>query len=674
VAENRLARETSPYLLQHAHNPVDWYPWGEEAFAKARAEDKPLLLSVGYSACHWCHVMEHESFENPDIAGVMNQHFVNVKVDREERPDVDQIYMQAVQSLTGHGGWPMTVFLTPDGAPFYGGTYFPPVDRHGLPGFPRLLAAIADAWETRRGEVVESSRKISEALGQSERLRAATELLTPAILGEAFQFISAQFDDADGGLGGAPKFPQPMIWEFVLRYWKRTQNARARQMVHTTLAMMARGGMYDQVGGGFHRYSVDAHWLVPHFEKMLYDNGQLASLYLHGWLAFGDPECRRVCEETLDYILREMTDPAGGFYSSQDADSEGHEGKFFVWTPNELRGVLGDADAEFAGRYWGVDHGPNFEGKSILYAAGESEAERIAAIKAKLYAARERRIHPGRDDKVLASWNGLACRAFAEAGRALGRPDYVAAAVKNAEFVLKAMRANGRLLRTWKSGGAKLKGYLEDYAMVAVALLEVYEATFERRWLDEARALSDEMIRLFWDEQLDGFYDTGSDGEPLIVRPRNLFDNAVPCGTSVAVETLLRLGVLTGESRYEAAALKALRPMADLMARHASGFGRFLCALDFNLGPVVEVALVAPATGDGLGALVSEVFGRYLPNRIVTGVVSGDSAGAVGIPLLEGRVAVGGKATAYVCRNYACELPVTDRAALARQLEEARDA
>src|SRR5438445_713722 len=373
----------------------------------------------------------------------------------EERPDVDQIYMQAVQSLTGHGGWPMTVFLTPDGAPFYGGTYFPPVDRHGLPGFPRLLAAIADAWATRRGEVVESSRKISEALGQSERLRAATELLTPAILGEAFQFISAQFDDADGGLGGAPKFPQPMIWEFVLRYWKRSQDARARQTAHTTLAMMARGGMYDQVGGGCHRYSVDAHWLVPHFEKMLYDNGQLASLYLHGWLAFGDPECRRVCEETLDYILREMTDPAGGFYSSQDADSEGHEGKFFVWTPDELREVLGDADAELAGHYWGVDRGPNFEGQSILYVAGEPGAERIAAIKTKLYAARERRIHPGRDDKVLASWNGLACRAFAEAGRALGRPDYIAAAVKNAEFVLKAMRADGRLLRTWKSGGAK---------------------------------------------------------------------------------------------------------------------------------------------------------------------------------------------------------------------------
>jgi uncharacterized protein YyaL (SSP411 family) len=440
-------------------------------------------------------------------------------------------------------------------------------------------------------------------------------------------------------------------------------------MAHTTLTMMARGGMYDQVGGGFHRYSVDAHWLVPHFEKMLYDNGQLASLYLHGWLAFGDPECRRICEETLDYVLREMTDPTGGFYSSQDADSEGHEGKFFVWTPDELREVLGDADAELAGRYWGVDRGANFEGKSILYVAGEPDAERIAPIRKKLYEARELRVHPGRDDKVLASWNGLVCRALAEAGRALGRPDYIAAAVKNAGFVLGAMRAEGRLLRTWKGGRAKLKGYLEDYSMVAAALLEVYEATFERRWLDEARGLADDMIRLFWDERLEGFYDTGSDGEQLIVRPRNLFDNAVPCGTSVAVETLFRLAVLTGESRYEATALKALRPMADLMARHASGFGRFLCALDFHLGPVTEIALVAPGGGDGLGSLVTEVFSRYLPNRIVTGMVTGDGAGAAGVPLLEGREAVGGKATAYVCRNYACELPVTDRAALARQLD-----
>ncbi len=669
MTENRLAGETSPYLLQHAHNPVDWYPWGDEAFARARAEDKPILLSVGYSACHWCHVMERESFENPEIAAIMNRHFVSVKVDREERPDVDQIYMQAVQSLTGHGGWPMTVFLTPDGEPFYGGTYYPPVEGHGLPAFPRLLQALAEAWANRRGEVVASAQKIGEALGQSERLRASTGLLTDEILFGAFQALSAQFDETEGGLGGAPKFPQPMIWEFVLRFWKRSKNPRARQMVHTTLTMMARGGMYDQVGGGFHRYSVDPHWLVPHFEKMLYDNAQLASLYLSGWLAFGDPECRRVSEETLDYLLREMADPAGGFYSATDADSEGHEGKFFVWSAEELREVLGPDDAEYAARYWSVDRGPNFEGKSILYVGGEPDPERIAPIRARLYAARERRVHPARDDKVLAAWNGLACRAFAEAGRALGRADYVAAAAKNAEFVLTAMRSGGRLLRTWKAGRAKLKGYLEDYAMVAAALVALYEATLDRRWLDEARGLAEELLRLFWDEKLEGFYDTGVDHERLIVRPRNLFDNAVPCGSSVAIETLFRLAILTGESRYESAALKALRPMADLMTRYASGFGRFLCALDFHLGPGVEIALVSPPGGDGLAPLAAEVFGRYLPNRVVAGMVAGDPKGAEGIPLLQNREAVGGEATAYVCRNYACELPVTDREALARQLD-----
>jgi uncharacterized protein YyaL (SSP411 family) len=665
---NRLAQETSPYLLQHAHNPVDWYPWGEEAFARARAEDKPVLLSVGYSACHWCHVMERESFENAETASLMNRHFVSVKVDREERPDVDQIYMQAVQALTGHGGWPMTVFLAPDGTPFYGGTYFPPTDRHGLPGFPRLLEALADAWANRRGEVLQSGRQLAESLGQSGQLRSATTLLTDEILMGAFQAISAQFDEEWGGLAGAPKFPQPMIWESVLRFARRTGNPYARRMVHTTLVRMARGGMYDQLGGGFARYSVDAHWLVPHFEKMLYDNGQLASLYLHAWLALGDQECRRICEETLDYVLREMTDPSGGFYSAQDADSEGHEGKFFVWTPDEIRAVLGGPGAESALAYWGVDRGPNFEGKNILYVAGEPDPLAVAAARQALYEARERRVHPGRDDKVLAAWNGLACRAFAEAGRALNRPDYVAAAVRNAEFVLGAMRRNGRLLRTWKAGEARLNGYLEDYALVAAALLDIHEATFERRWLDSARELADEMLRLFWDDGVEGFYDTGLDHERLIVRPRNLFDNAVPCGSSSAVETLLRLAAFTGESHYESRALRALRPLADIMGRHPSGFGRFLCALDFHIGPRVEIALVAPP-GDGLAPLTAEVFGRYLPNRVVTGMRAGDAGAAAGLPLLEGRTAIDGKPTAYVCRNYACEIPVHDRVALARQLD-----
>jgi uncharacterized protein YyaL (SSP411 family) len=668
VGNNRLARETSPYLLQHAHNPVDWYPWGEEAFERARAEDKPVLLSVGYSACHWCHVMERESFENPAIAAVMNEGFVNVKVDREERPDVDHIYMQAVQSMTGHGGWPMTVFLAPDGTPFYGGTYFPPEDRHGLPGFPKLLDAIADAWRSRRAEVMQSGRELARSLEQSDRLRRATTLLTEEILFSAFQGISSQFDEEWGGLGGAPKFPQPMIWEFVLRFFKRSGNPYAQRMVHTTLIRMARGGMYDQLGGGFARYSVDAHWMVPHFEKMLYDNAQLASLYLHAWLAFGDPECRRVCEETLDYLLRDMRDPAGGLHSAEDADSEGHEGKFYVWTADEIRAVLG-ADADRALTYWGVDRGPNFEGANILYLAGEPDPMAVAPLRRRLLEARGRRVRPGRDDKVLAGWNGLACRALAEAGRALGRADYVAAAVDNAEFLLGAMRRDGRLHRTWKAGQPRLKGYLEDYAMVAAALVDVYEATFERRWLDEARGLADDMLRLFWDDTLEGFYDTGHDHERLIVRPRNLFDNAVPSGTSVAIETLLRLAVLTGEGAYESRALAALRPVADLMTRYASGFGRFLCALDFHVGPRVEVALVTPGDDGGAGALLEEVFGRFMPNRVVAGMAAGDARAADGLPLLQGREAVGGCATAYVCRNYTCDLPATDRQTLARQLE-----
>jgi uncharacterized protein len=670
MSDNRLARETSPYLLQHAHNPVDWYPWGDEAFAKARAENKPILLSVGYSACHWCHVMERESFENAETAALMNRHFVNVKVDREERPDVDHIYMQAVQSLTGHGGWPMTVFLTPDGTPFYGGTYFPPTDRHGLPGFPRLLAALAEAWTSRQGEVVQSGRQITESLGQMERLRRASTPLTEEVLSSAFHGVSAQFDEERGGLGGAPKFPQPMIWEFVLRFARRSGGEYARRMVHTTLVRMARGGMYDQLGGGFARYSVDADWLVPHFEKMLYDNAQLASLYLHGWLALGDPECRRICEETLDYVLREMTDPGGGFYSAQDADSEGHEGKFFVWTPGEMRAVLG-AEADAAMAYWGVDRGPNFEGASILYLPGEPDPGRMAAARRKLYEARERRVHPGRDDKVLAAWNGLMCQALAEAGRALGRADYLAAAARNAEFLLTAMRRDARLLRTWKAGEARLKGYLEDHAMVAAALVTLYEATFERRWLDQARSLADAMLRLFWDEGLEGFCDTGTDHERLIVRPRNLYDNAVPSGSSVAIETLLRLAELTGEAAYEQRAVAALRPMGDLMARHPTAFGRFLCALDFHIGPRVEVALVAPRQIADVAPLAREAFRRYLPNLVAAGTVSGQAESAAGIPLLEGRGAVDDKPTAYVCLNYACELPVTDTAALARQLDAA---
>jgi uncharacterized protein YyaL (SSP411 family) len=679
---NRLARETSPYLLQHRHNPVDWYPWGPEALERARAEDKPVLLSVGYSACHWCHVMERESFENEEIAALMNELFVNIKVDREERPDVDQIYMQAVQSMTGHGGWPMTVFLTPDGIPFYGGTYFPPVDRHGMPAFPRLLQGVAEAYRSRRGEVVEAGKQLLEQMRQGERLRSSTSLLTDGILLSAYQAMAGEFDPREGGMGRAPKFPQPMNWEFLLRYWKRTGIVQAQDMVDLTLTKMARGGMYDQLGGGFHRYSVDGQWLVPHFEKMLYDNAQLASLYLHGWLATDDDEYRRVTEETLDYILREMTHPSGGFFSAQDADSEGVEGKFFVWSAEEITAALGDAElARAALAYWGVDRGPNFEGHSILHvprepsevaeqSLGISEEQLmklIAAARARLYAVREGRVHPGLDDKVLASWNGLALAAFAEAGRLLERADYTAAAVKSAEFIVTQMKAGDRLLRSWKDGQARIKGYLEDYAMVGVGLLSLYEGTFDRRWLDESRRLAEHALDLFWEETDGIFYDTGKDHEALVVRPRNLFDNAVPCGTSVAIEWLLKLAVFFGDERYETVAMNALRPMADLMTRYPLGFGRYLSALDFHLGPVAEVALVWPA-GAGMGALVTAAFAGYRPNRLVAGAVAGSSGGA-GLPLLDDRPAVDGRPTAYVCRRYVCQLPVTDPAALATQLD-----
>ena len=680
---NRLASETSPYLLQHAHNPVDWYPWSPEAFELARREDKPVLLSVGYSACHWCHVMERESFENDDIAALMNQLFVSIKVDREERPDVDQIYMQAVQSMTGRGGWPMTVFLTPDGVPFYGGTYFPPEDRHGMPAFPRLLRSIADAYHSRRGEVLEAGRQLVETMGQSGRLTGSTSLLGRDVLTRAYLGIGGEFDERDGGLGQAPKFPQPMTWEAVLRVARRTGDARGLAMLRHTLTRMARGGIYDQLGGGFHRYSVDGQWLVPHFEKMLYDNAQLASLYLHGWLATGDPLYRRIAEETLDYVRREMTHPAGGFYSAQDADSEGVEGKFFVWSADEIRAVLGDpALARAALAYWGVDDGPNFEGHSILFVPREPEEvagtlgmtvdELMTAIgraRALLHAAREPRVHPALDDKVLASWNGLMLAAFAEAASVLGRADYLAAAVRNAEFLGKQMVRDGRLLRSWKDGQARITGYLEDYSMVGAGLLSLYEATFDRRWLDESRRLAEEALRLFWSADLNAFFDTGHDQEALVVRPRNLFDNAVPSGTSVAIDWLLRLAVIVGEERYEAIALKALRPMVDLMQRYPSGFGRYLSALDFHLGPVAEVALVwRPGEERAMGPLLDTVFGRYQPNRVVVGAAEGEAA-AAGLPLLAERATVGGRPTAYVCRHYVCQLPVTEPDALARQLD-----
>ncbi len=667
---NRLADETSPYLLQHKDNPVDWYPWGDEAFAEARRLDKPVLLSVGYSACHWCHVMERESFEDDDIAALMNELYVCIKVDREERPDVDAVYMQAVQALTGRGGWPMTVVLTPEGVPFYGGTYFPPEDRGGMPGFPRVLRSLAEVYRDRRGDVETQARQLMDQLSAATRVRAGQELLTDSVLHAAYEGIAGQFDRQDAGFGSAPKFPQAMTLDFLLRYYHRTGRPPALEMVEETLVAMARGGIYDQVGGGFHRYSTDVVWLVPHFEKMLYDNALLARAYLDAYRVTGQPLYRRIATETLDYVLREMTHPGGGFYSTQDADSEGEEGKFFVWTPSEIREVLGD-DAERVINYFGVTVDGNFEGRNILHVPGllEEPDEAFERARRKLYEARERRVHPGRDEKVLTAWNGLMMRALAEAGRALRDQRYTDAARRNADFLLSTVRPGGRLLRSWKDGVAKLNGYLEDYALLIDGLLATYESTFEQRYLESAIELAGEMLRLFWDDSVQGFFDTGSDHEQLITRPRELFDNATPSGTSVAVDVLMRLSVLTGRADFESRATAVLRSLAKYVQRAPLAFGRLLTALDFHLSRKVEVAVVWQDGAEAARPLLDVAWGQYAPSVVVAGGPAGE--GSVVTPLLQDRPALGGRPTAYVCEHFVCQQPTTDPEELRRQIAAA---
>jgi uncharacterized protein YyaL (SSP411 family) len=674
---NRLINETSPYLLQHAHNPVDWYPWGEEAFAQAVAEDKPVFLSVGYAACHWCHVMAHESFEDDHTAQHMNENFINIKVDREERPDVDSIYMQAVQAQTGRGGWPMSVFLTPQGKPFYGGTYFPPHDRHGMPGFPRVLEAISRAYKEEREDVTKSAEQLTAHLSSGVVAAQGQEPMTSEILSRAYQGLASEFDKTDGGIGTAPKFPQPMALEFLLRYYARTGETEALAMVDLTLEKMAAGGIYDQLGGGFHRYSTDPFWLVPHFEKMLYDNALLSRLYLHAYQATGIPEHRRIVEETLDYVLREMTSPEGGFYSTQDADSEGEEGKYFVWSPSEVESALGKKAAGAFNKHYDVTPIGNFEGRNILHVmdvpgdCNKESVDRLREARLKLLAVRQDRVAPGRDEKILTAWNGLMLRSFAEAGSTLHRLDYLDAAVKNASFLLDKLRTPiGRVLRSYKDGTARLKGYLEDYASLVDGLVTLHEATLDLHWLDEARSLADAMIDLFWDEAEAGFYDTGRDHETLIIRPRDVFDNAVPSGGSVAADVLLKLGVLTGNVDYNWKATATLRGLRSVMARAPSGFGHWLCALDFHLSTPREIAVVGPVDDVGTLSLLDEVFSRYLPNKVVTGYDPYRSDGYDSYPLLEDKYMVNNLPTAFVCENYACILPATDAETLAGQLTE----
>ncbi len=679
---NRLANETSPYLLQHKDNPVDWYPWGEEALARARAEDKPLLVSIGYSACHWCHVMAHESFEDPATAEVMNDLFVNVKVDREERPDLDGVFMAAVQAMTGHGGWPLNVFLTPAGVPFYGGTYFPPTDRQGMPSWTKVLHAVSDAFTNRREEVDQSAGRIADFLRKANSQTPDREALSADIFPEIVAGLDARFDDEEGGFGGAPKFPQASVLVALLHLWKRTGDTRTEDMLRLTLDRMAAGGIYDHVGGGFHRYAVDRVWLVPHFEKMLYDNAQLALIYLDAWRAFGETAYARVAIETLDWVAREMTGPDGQFFSALDADTEGEEGAFYVWTPEQLAAALGPDLARVAGAWFGVQPGGNFEGKSILHTPRPADAvagelgitteelqEQANQVISALYDAREQRERPGRDDKAIASWNGMMLKAFAEAGRALGRDDYLEIAERNADFILTRLRQRGRFHRSYKDGQARVGAFLEDFANTVDGLLSLHAATLEQRWLDEALSLASIMETSFGDPAGVGFFDTSALAEELVARPRDLQDGATPSGNAVAVDVLLRIGTMTGNEALTTRAAAVLESLAAPMAEQPLAFGRFIAALDFHLAAPQELALAGPRDDPRMADMLDAVFSGYRPNLVIA-YASGDPNLSASVPFLADRPARGGAPTAYVCERFACMLPVTDADALLAQLDQ----
>ena len=674
---NRLSNETSPYLLQHAHNPVDWYPWGEEALARAKREDKPILLSIGYSACHWCHVMEHESFENEGIAAIMNQHFVNIKVDREERPDLDEIYMNAVQIMTRQGGWPMTMFLTPGLQPFYGGTYFPPDDRYGRPGFANVLQTVAAAYRDRRGDVSKQADEIVEHLTQMSSVSDHGHDLTTDLLDGAFRHYRSTFDSQYGGFGNAPKFPPSMGLPFLLRYWLRTENPNALEMAELTLEKMARGGMYDQLGGGFHRYSTDAVWLVPHFEKMLYDNAQLVVAYLEAYQATKKPFYREIAAETLDYVLREMYDAEkGGFYSAQDADSEGVEGKFFVWSLDEIERLLGRENAEVFCEYYDITESGNFEGEGILHVQtpldifanklrrDEAELEAILLEgKQKLFEVREGRIKPGLDDKILTSWNGIMIRGMAFGYQLLNDQRYLEAAEKSADFILTELsQADGLLLRTYRAGKSHLNAYLEDYSYLSAGLVALHEASFNPRWLQEAERLTEIMIEQFWDDSSSGFFFTGKAHESLIVQSKSAYDSATPSGTAMAVHSLLRLAKHLDRPDFREKAVQALGLYYHQMENAPSGSGQLLCELEFLLSAPREIAVVGEKNADDTKVVLQEIHGRFLPNKILALLdpSSNKSTADVSTPLTDGKTQIEGKATVYVCENYACQVPTTD--------------
>jgi hypothetical protein len=683
---NKLAGETSPYLLQHAHNPVDWMPWSDDALARAKLLDRPIFLSIGYAACHWCHVMERESFEDEGTAAVLNAGFVAIKVDREERPDLDQLYMGAVQAMTGSGGWPMSVFLTPDGRPFYGGTYFPDTPRHGMPSFRQVLEGVRQAWSTQRAEVERSGARLVEALVEAQSMGSGAEVaeLPPSeVLDSALAGVVASFDRVHGGWGRAPKFPQPMTTEFLLRRHAVTGEEAALDVALQSLAAMAAGGIHDQLGGGFHRYATDAAWLVPHFEQMLYDNAQLARVYAHAWALTGDPALLATMTGVLDYVVRELRTAEGGFAASQDADTEGEEGGTFVWSAGEVRDVLGEDAALFSAAY-GVTDGGNWEGNTILsrVRGGAELAERfgldtagvdarLAGARAALLERRSRRQQPALDDKVLAAWNGLAIAAFADAARSLsstGDPahaalalGYLEAATGAASAVVDGLRQpDGRLRRSWRDGRASADGALEDYADLADGLLALYEATFHERWYDVAVSLMDVVLEHFAHPS-GGFYDTPDDGERLVVRPRDVQDNATPSGGSMATTVLLRLAALTGEARYRTAAERALASVGPYLDRHPTAFAQWLCALELAHAGSTEVAIVGEPDVAGTRGLISVLNRGYRPFRVQA---SSPTPGESSVPLLAGRFALDGRPTAFVCHDFACRLPVTEPEAL----------
>jgi uncharacterized protein YyaL (SSP411 family) len=680
---NRLVHETSPYLRQHAHNPVDWYPWGEEALRRAKELDRPIFLSIGYSACHWCHVMEHESFEDSAVADILNRHFVSIKVDREERPDLDQIYMTAAQLLTGQGGWPMSMFLTPFLEPFYGGTYFPPDDRYGRPSFRRVLLSLIDAWEKRRADVETQAKQLTQGVRETTLLEPGSGPLDDAHLRGALAQLERRFDATYGGFGDAPKFPHPIELRLLLRLWKRFGDEGALNMARVTLDKMARGGMYDHLGGGFHRYSTDQRWLVPHFEKMLYDNAQLAIAYLEAFQATADPFYRTVVEETLGYVLREMTSPEGPFYSTQDADSEGEEGRFFVWPLDEVERHLGRQWAELFCAVYDVTREGNWEGHNILHRGRSDEQEarlhhisdvdlrqRLAEAKKTLFEARSKRVWPGRDEKVLTSWNGLMIAALARAGAVLDQPRYTQAAVRAADFLWSRLRtADGKLLRTYHAASEpKLNGYLEDYAFLLEAYVALYEATFDVRWVERSLDLARRMGEQFWDEEGGGFFYTGRDHEALIARTKDPHDSSIPSGNGLAVSALLRLHALTGEPDLLRKAETTLRLFHGLMTQAPMAVGQMLLALDFHLGPVQEFAVVGDPANEEVRRVMAAIRRDFRPNHVVAMKPAGVIANTERIiPLLADRPGEG-SVTLYVCENFVCQKPLVGAEAAERAL------